>query len=84
MCKNLSSFILNLYGMTIIYTCYMYVNYKSATFVSQLTPTTICAQSYKDPLAIIILHTQPVFIFHIILFLRVACVIVTLSIRTLQ
>ena len=60
--KNLSSFILKLYGMTIIYTL-LRVNYMSATLVSQLPSTTICAQCYKDPPAIVILRKQPVFIF---------------------
>jgi len=83
MCKNLSSFILKLYGMTIIYTSVTY-NLQSATFISQLPSTTICAQSYKDPPAIAIIHTQPVFMFYIILFHRVASVILTLSIWTKQ
>lgn len=69
--------------MTIIYTSVTY-NLQSATFISQLPSTTICAQSYKDPPAIAIIHTQPVFMFYIILFHRVASVILTLSIWTKQ
>ena len=57
----------------------LHINYKSATCISQLTSTTICAQSYKDPPAIVVLCTQPVFIFYIMLFHRVASVILTPS-----
>lgn len=59
-----------------------HINYKSATFISQLPSTTIYAQSCKDPPATVILRTQPVFIFCIILSHRVASVILTPSTRT--